>query len=86
MDLSKKLYHPCCGSEHSIRFKEYRKLIGRVIGTRGSMVKFYPVLDYQANMFLKRVLENPSAFDEVSIYLILQPRIHSHLIIKATRK
>ncbi|KAJ7680093.1 cytochrome P450, partial [Mycena olivaceomarginata] len=48
------------------QFKEYRKLIGRVIGTRGSMVKFYPVQDYQANMLLKRVLENPSAFDEVS--------------------
>ncbi|KAF8173223.1 cytochrome P450 [Mycena galopus ATCC 62051] len=45
------------------QFKEYRKLIGRVIGTRGNMVKFYPVLNYQANMFLKRVLENPKAFD-----------------------
>lgn len=29
------------------------------------MVKFYPVEEYQANMFLKRVLENPKAFDEV---------------------
>ncbi|KAJ7685994.1 cytochrome P450 [Mycena rosella] len=47
-------------------FKEYRKLIGRVIGTRGSMVKFYPVENYQANMFLKRVLENPKAFDEAT--------------------
>ncbi|KAJ7288668.1 cytochrome P450 [Mycena rebaudengoi] len=45
------------------RFREYRKLIGRVIGTRGSMVKFNPVEDYQANMFLKRVLDNPKAFD-----------------------
>ncbi|KAJ6573817.1 cytochrome P450 [Mycena vulgaris] len=45
------------------RLKEYRKLIGKVIGTRGSMVKFYPVEDYQANMFLKRVLEDPKAFD-----------------------
>ncbi|KAJ6530989.1 cytochrome P450 [Mycena vulgaris] len=48
------------------QFKEYRKLIGKVIGTRGSMVKFYPVEDYQANMFLKRVLENPAAFDEAT--------------------
>ncbi|KAJ6517274.1 cytochrome P450 [Mycena vitilis] len=47
-------------------FKEYRKLIGRVIGTRGSMVKFYPVEEYQGNMFLKRVLENPQKFDEAT--------------------
>ncbi|KAJ7482980.1 cytochrome P450 [Mycena galericulata] len=45
------------------QFREYRKLIGKVIGTRGSMVKFYAVEEYQANMFLKRVLENPKAFD-----------------------
>ncbi|KAJ7102588.1 cytochrome P450 [Mycena belliarum] len=44
-------------------FREYRKLIGKVIGTRGSMVKFNPVGEYQANMFLKRVLEDPKAFD-----------------------
>jgi hypothetical protein len=30
------------------------------------MVKFYPVEDYQANMLLKRVLENPNKFDEVN--------------------
>ncbi|KAJ7723816.1 cytochrome P450 [Mycena metata] len=48
------------------RSKEYRKLIGRVIGTRGSMMKFYPIEDYQANMFLKRVLENPQAFNEAT--------------------
>ncbi|KAJ7664865.1 cytochrome P450 [Mycena rosella] len=45
------------------QFKEYRKLIGRVIGTRESMIKFYPVEEYQANMFLKRVLGNPEGFD-----------------------
>ncbi|KAJ7911356.1 cytochrome P450 [Mycena leptocephala] len=48
------------------QFKEYRKLIGKVIGTRGHMVKFYPVEDYQANMLLKRVLENPNKFDEAT--------------------
>ncbi|KAJ7174153.1 cytochrome P450 [Mycena crocata] len=48
------------------RFREYRKLIGRVIGTRGSMVKFYPLEDYQANMFLKRVLGDPQSFDEAT--------------------
>ncbi|KAJ6530948.1 cytochrome P450 [Mycena vulgaris] len=48
------------------RFREYRKLIGKVIGTRGSMVKLYPVEDYQANMFLKRVLENPAAFEQAT--------------------
>ncbi|KAJ6585742.1 cytochrome P450 [Mycena capillaripes] len=48
------------------QFREYRRLIGKVIGTRGSMVKFYPVEDYQANMFLKRVLENPQKFDEAT--------------------
>jgi hypothetical protein len=34
------------------------------------MVKFYPVEEYQANMFLKRVLENPEAFDEVESFFI----------------
>ncbi|KAJ7127635.1 cytochrome P450 [Mycena epipterygia] len=50
-------------SRYGPRSKQYRKLIGRVIGTRASMVKFYPVEDYQASMFLKRVLENPKAFE-----------------------
>jgi hypothetical protein len=33
------------------------------------MVKFNPVEDYQANMFLKRVLDNPKAFDAVDIVI-----------------
>ncbi|KAF7332878.1 Cytochrome P450 [Mycena venus] len=43
--------------------KEYRRLIGKVIGTKKSMVKFNVVENYQANMFLKRVLEDPKGFD-----------------------
>lgn len=50
------------------RLREIRKLIGRVIGTRGSLVKFYPSQDYQATMFLKRVLDNPAKLDEVRIF------------------
>ncbi|KAI0041820.1 cytochrome P450 [Auriscalpium vulgare] len=42
------------------RLREYRKLIGRVIGTKGSMVKFYPVEEYQSTMLLKRALQNPT--------------------------
>ncbi|KAF7344988.1 Cytochrome P450 [Mycena venus] len=38
----------------------------RVIGTRGSMEKFYPVEEYQGNMFLKRVLEDPVAFESAT--------------------
>ncbi|KAJ7726441.1 cytochrome P450 [Mycena maculata] len=45
------------------RFKEYRKLIGRVIGTRQGMARFNSVEDYQANMLLKRVLDDPKALD-----------------------
>ncbi|KAF9064285.1 cytochrome P450 [Rhodocollybia butyracea] len=48
------------GARYDARFREYRKLIGKVIGTKGSMVKFYPVEDYQANMFLKRIFTNPA--------------------------
>ncbi|KAJ7085397.1 cytochrome P450 [Mycena belliarum] len=48
------------------RFKEYRKLISKVIGTRGSMEKFYPMEDHQGNMLLKRVLEDPSAFESAT--------------------
>ncbi|KAJ6541415.1 cytochrome P450 [Mycena capillaripes] len=53
-------------ARYSPRFKEYRKLIGRVIGTRGSMEKFYPIEEYQGNMFLKRVLEDPVAFESAT--------------------
>ncbi|KAF8143310.1 cytochrome P450 [Mycena galopus ATCC 62051] len=45
------------------RFREYRKLIGKVIGTRAAMAKYNSLEDYQANMFLKRVLNDPKAFD-----------------------
>ncbi|KIK70290.1 hypothetical protein GYMLUDRAFT_67518 [Collybiopsis luxurians FD-317 M1] len=47
------------GARYDTRFREYRKLIGKVIGTKGNMVKFYPVEDYQANMFLRRIFQNP---------------------------
>jgi hypothetical protein len=47
------------------RFLRYRKLIGRVIGTRGSIVKFQPTEDLQATMFLKRVLDSPEKLDQV---------------------
>ncbi|KAJ7171662.1 cytochrome P450 [Mycena crocata] len=55
--------HVLSNARYGPRFKEYRKLIGKVIGSRGSIEKFYPVEDYQANMFLKRVLEDPLAFN-----------------------
>ncbi|KAF5335042.1 hypothetical protein D9758_017438 [Tetrapyrgos nigripes] len=42
------------------KLREYRKLIGRVIGTRGNMSRFDSVEEYQANMFVKRVLDNPT--------------------------
>ncbi|EIM88804.1 cytochrome P450 [Stereum hirsutum FP-91666 SS1] len=48
------------------RLREIRKLIGRVIGTRGSLVKFYPSQDYQATMFLKRVMDDPTKLDEAT--------------------
>jgi len=41
-------------------------LIGRVVGTKGSMVKFYPAEEYQSSMFLKRVLNNPADVDEAT--------------------
>ncbi|KAJ3814347.1 cytochrome P450 [Lentinula lateritia] len=47
------------GARYNARFREYRKLIGKVIGTKGSMAKFYPVEDFQANMLLKRIFQNP---------------------------
>ncbi|KAF7360772.1 Cytochrome P450 [Mycena venus] len=43
--------------------REYRRLIGKMIGTKGSVMRFNAVEDYQANMFLKRVLEDPKGFD-----------------------
>ncbi|KAK6977026.1 cytochrome P450, partial [Favolaschia claudopus] len=45
------------------RFREYRKLIGRVFGSRVSMEKFHDMEEYHANMLLKRVLEDPEAFE-----------------------
>jgi hypothetical protein len=46
------------------------------------MVKFYPVEDYQANMLLKRVLENPDKFDEVVIRLGLFCSIINILLVR----
>ncbi|KAJ7157971.1 cytochrome P450 [Mycena crocata] len=48
------------------RFKAYRRLIGKVIGTRGSIEKFYPIEEYQANMFLKRIIEDPTSFESAT--------------------
>ncbi|KAL1744246.1 cytochrome P450 [Schizophyllum fasciatum] len=38
--------------------KEYRKLVGRVIGTRGHVHKFDRTSELQATLFLRRLLEN----------------------------
>ncbi|KAK7035675.1 cytochrome P450 [Favolaschia claudopus] len=48
------------------RFREYRKLISRVIGTRGCIEKFNEIEEYQGNMFLKRVLPDPVAFESAT--------------------
>ncbi|KAI0037470.1 hypothetical protein FA95DRAFT_1568145, partial [Auriscalpium vulgare] len=55
------------GTRYGPRLREYRKLIGRVIGTKGSMVKFYPAEEYQSTMFLKRVMNKPAKLDEVGV-------------------
>ncbi|KAJ3729886.1 cytochrome P450 [Lentinula raphanica] len=47
------------GARYNARFREYRKLIGKIIGTKTSMMKFYPIEDYQANMSLKRIFQKP---------------------------
>lgn len=47
-------------------------MIGRVIGTKGSMTKFQPTKDFQATMFLKRLLDNPDKLDEVSTGITIQ--------------
>ncbi|KAK6974645.1 cytochrome P450 [Favolaschia claudopus] len=52
-------------ARYGSRFRAYRKLIAQVIGNRTKMDNFYPTLEYQANMFLKRVLSNPEGFDMV---------------------
>ena len=38
--------------------QEYRKLVGRVIGTRGHVHKFDRTSELQATLFLRRLLEN----------------------------
>lgn len=76
--------HLCLADSHTCatRLREIRKLIGRVIGTRGSLVKFYPSQDYQATMFLKRVMDDPSKLDEVWTFSFLTtcPVIFTHAI------
>ncbi|KAJ7166718.1 cytochrome P450 [Mycena filopes] len=51
---------------YGARFKTHRKLIGRVIGARSSMEKFYPIEEYQGNMLLKRVLDDPLGFESAT--------------------
>jgi len=46
------------------RFKDYRKLISRVVGTRKSMERFYPAEEHQSSMLLKRILSHPKKIEE----------------------
>jgi hypothetical protein len=47
---------------YGARFRAYRKLIFRVLGTRGNMERFYPLEEKETKKFLARVLARPSRF------------------------
>ncbi|TFY59478.1 hypothetical protein EVG20_g7775 [Dentipellis fragilis] len=41
------------------RFREYRRMLHRLMGTRSNMEKFHPIEELETHRFLRRVLENP---------------------------
>lgn len=58
-----------CGWEKSLgmspygeRFREYRKLFHRVIGTKERMDKLLPMEESETRRFLKKVVESPAEF------------------------
>jgi hypothetical protein len=44
---------------YGTRFREYRKFIARIIGTRGSVKRFHPLEEKETQKFLARVLADP---------------------------
>ncbi|KAL1707952.1 cytochrome P450 [Schizophyllum commune] len=54
-------------SHYGPRVREWRKLFARVIGTREHVARFNEVEEYQAAMFVERVLANPEEWYDVSV-------------------
>jgi cytochrome P450 len=48
-------------AKHGPQFREFRKLIGRLMGTRASMEKFVPLMEKETAKFLVRVTADPSS-------------------------
>lgn len=61
---------PCRLSASGIySLRQCRKSIGRIIGSRASMSKFHPIVNYQSTMFLRRVLDDPDKLQDVHTFL-----------------
>ncbi|KAL1984336.1 hypothetical protein VTN96DRAFT_9294 [Rasamsonia emersonii] len=45
--------------EYSSRFRAYRKLMGRLLGSKDSVSRFYPLQEVEVRRFLWRVLQKP---------------------------
>ena len=53
-------------SHYGPRVRKWRKLFARVIGTREHVARFNEVEEYQAAMFVERVLADPEEWYDVS--------------------
>jgi cytochrome P450 len=47
-------------SPYGERFRHYRKLLHHFMGTRAAVEKYAPLMNREAQVFLRRVVENPS--------------------------
>ena len=50
--------------QYGHRFREFRKYMNRLIGTKTAMERFNPQMEHETAKFLARVLADPSSFSQ----------------------
>lgn len=50
--------------QYGHRFREFRKYMSRLIGTKAAMERFNPLMEHETEKFLVRVLADPNSFSD----------------------
>jgi cytochrome P450 len=50
--------------QYGHKFREFRKHMSRLIGTKAAMERFNPLMEHETEKFLVRVLADPSSFSD----------------------
>lgn len=53
-------------TQYGPRFREFRKFISKLMGTRASMDKFVPLQEKEMTKFVARVLANPDSLAQLT--------------------